>query len=121
MLDSDYEKVYTISDYWDQPRSGAADFKGQPHSYECVFDEAEDDWSKVFILKPLDVETLKLAMEESGQDATAILANRSKSHLPPYIEAEGVFAVIEPGISPETLTDPRRWKVKWRVINDNRI
>ena len=34
-----YELVHTISDYYDGPRSGIADFQDKAHFYQCVFDE----------------------------------------------------------------------------------
>lgn len=64
MPESDYEKVYTISNYWDGARAGIADLNGKPHYYECVFDDAQDDWSEIFLLKPIDPETLSLELED---------------------------------------------------------
>jgi hypothetical protein len=64
MIKPGYDKVYTVNDYWDGPRAGIADFNGQPHYYECQFNEAKDDWSDIFLLKPIDSETLQLAMED---------------------------------------------------------
>ena len=33
-----YEHVHTVLDYYDGPRKGVADFDGQPHLYDCIFD-----------------------------------------------------------------------------------
>ena len=63
MTDYDYERVHTVDDYWDQPRRGVADYQGQPHYYHCVFDEREDEWSRIYLLKPLDPEAFELYME----------------------------------------------------------
>ena len=59
----DLETVHTITDYWDGPRSGIADFAGRPHRYECQFDEAADDWTDRYRLMPIDTGTFELAME----------------------------------------------------------
>lgn len=64
MIASSYDKVYTVTDYYDGARAGVADFNGQPHYYECQFDESKDDWSDIFLLKPIDSETLNLALED---------------------------------------------------------
>lgn len=59
-----YESVFTVMDYCDGPRTGIANYQGKPHLYECVFDEAKDDYSELFRLTPLDSETFRLAMED---------------------------------------------------------
>ena len=58
------DRVYTVTDYYDGPRGGVADYGGQPHYYECQFDESKVDWSDIFLLKPLDAETFQLALED---------------------------------------------------------
>jgi hypothetical protein len=63
MIPSGYDKVYTVTEYYDGARAGVADFNGQPHYYECQFDELEGNWSDVFLLKPIDSETFRLALE----------------------------------------------------------
>jgi hypothetical protein len=57
------DKVHTVVDYWDGPREGIADYKGQPHYYKALFDEQADAWSNTFLLKPIDAETFRLALE----------------------------------------------------------
>jgi hypothetical protein len=58
------EIVHTVTDYYDGPRGGIADYFGKPHLYSCVWDESADDWSDVFLLQPVDDETFLLAMED---------------------------------------------------------
>jgi len=55
--------VQTVFEYWDGPRKRIADYKGQPHYYKALFDEQTDAWSNTFLLKPIDAETFRLAME----------------------------------------------------------
>jgi hypothetical protein len=58
-----FERVYTMTDYDDGPRGGIADFRGAPHLYTSLFDIA-DDGSEIFELRPVDDETLQLALED---------------------------------------------------------
>jgi len=37
-LQTGFELVHVIYDYWDQPRSGVADYHGEPHWFESIFD-----------------------------------------------------------------------------------
>jgi hypothetical protein len=52
-----------MTDYYDGPRAGVADFDGRPHTYDSVFDHTRDDCSEAFDLQPVDEETLVLALE----------------------------------------------------------
>ena len=58
-----YERVHTVSDYYDGPREGLADYGGTPHRYKSQWDHAADDWAETFELTPLDAETFRLEME----------------------------------------------------------
>ena len=57
------ERVHSLVDYWEGPRSGVADLHGMPHTFECVFDELADQWSDLFVLQPIDAGTLALVQE----------------------------------------------------------
>src|SRR2546430_8411304 len=59
-----FERVYTVNDYYDGPRSGIADHGGQPYYYDCEWDEEADDYADIFILTPVDSDTLALALEQ---------------------------------------------------------
>jgi hypothetical protein len=58
-----YEPVHTVSDYYDGPREGLADYGGKPHRYKCEWDEATNDWADTFELAPVDAETFRLEIE----------------------------------------------------------
>ncbi len=60
----DHEAVHTVTDYYDSPRRGIADFYGRPHAYQSLWDNFEDDWSDAFLLQPIHDETFRLAMED---------------------------------------------------------
>jgi hypothetical protein len=64
MAEVGYETVYTIDDWYDGARAGIADLEGKPHYYECRWDDAQDDWSEIYLLKPIDDETFRLALED---------------------------------------------------------
>jgi hypothetical protein len=58
-----FERVHTMTDFYDGPRGGIADFDGRPYSYRARFDEATG-YSDVFDLRAVDDETLQLAVED---------------------------------------------------------
>ncbi|HEY4370006.1 MAG TPA: hypothetical protein VGN07_22425 [Steroidobacteraceae bacterium] len=59
-----FERVYTVNDYYDGPRSGVADYRGHPHHYQSDWDEQADDYADTFSLVPADPETLELVLEQ---------------------------------------------------------
>jgi len=61
-----FERVFTITDFNDGPRSGIADFEGRPHLYECEWNESADSYSSTFRLSPITPEVLALALEDSA-------------------------------------------------------
>ncbi|MCB9925557.1 MAG: hypothetical protein H6822_25630 [Planctomycetaceae bacterium] len=61
---SDFEIVHTVTDYYDGPRGGIAEFRGKPHIYESKFDDVADEYSEAFHLFPIDRSTLELALED---------------------------------------------------------
>jgi len=65
-FNSEYETVFTVTDYFDCPRKGIANYQGKPHLYECVSNKAKDhdSDSELFRLTPVDSETFQLAMED---------------------------------------------------------
>src|SRR5262245_1071946 len=60
-----FEQVRTVEDIWDRvPITGIADISGVPHTYERVFSEQDDNWTDIFLLVPIDQDTLDLAIEQ---------------------------------------------------------
>jgi hypothetical protein len=64
MFAQDLNLVHTITDWHDGARAGVADLSGKPHYYERQFDELKDNWSDDYLLRPLDEETFRLALED---------------------------------------------------------
>ena len=60
-----FEPVYTVTEYYDGPRIGIADFAGHPHFYEAEWSDAQSNYADTFLLTPVDGETLALALEDS--------------------------------------------------------
>jgi len=133
---SDYEAVYTITDWYDGARSGVADLNGKPHYYETHWDEGEDDWSEIYLLKPLDAETFALAMESweiwlrwerafkegktTQETHPALPEERQRRNELEKILAERL--VVSPETSVQATAEfayGEPTKVKWRVVEDS--
>jgi hypothetical protein len=59
-----WDRVWTVHDYYDGPRSGIADVDGVPHIYQCVFDDDEDEYGDVFRVAPIAPDLLALVLED---------------------------------------------------------
>jgi hypothetical protein len=61
----EFERVYTVTDYYDGPRGGVADFQGTPHVYRSLYLDSEtwDPDENRFELTPISQGTLRLALE----------------------------------------------------------
>jgi hypothetical protein len=59
-----FERVYTMTDYYDGPRGGIANFCGKPHEYTCPFEHWKDEYADLYELRPIDDETFRLALED---------------------------------------------------------
>jgi len=59
-----FEKVHTMTDYYDGPRGGIADFCGVPHVYESEFSDTANDYTDLFRLSPISPELFQLALED---------------------------------------------------------
>jgi hypothetical protein len=59
-----WEKVHTVHDFFDRPRSGVADWDGVPHAYKCRWNDAADDWDEIFSLAPLGSAEMAAIMEQ---------------------------------------------------------
>jgi hypothetical protein len=58
------ETVHAVWDFYDSPRTGFADYCGQPHYFSCQWDIATDDYSRTYALSPIDSGTLDLVMKQ---------------------------------------------------------
>jgi hypothetical protein len=147
MINFEHETVFTVTDYWDGPRVGVANFKGEPHYFQCVFDKSADDWTRRFWLHPIDSKTFQLVLEawqiwERWRDAFHAHQVRDETHpsLPEDRErhraislvlesqlridppndqlAEGNFEIVGPR---NQLSSFRKWTVTWLEISNDAI
>ena len=61
---SDFETVHTMTDYYDGPRGGVANFRGVPHVYESQFSDSLGNYTDSFHLSPICREVFQLALED---------------------------------------------------------
>lgn len=54
-----YERVFTMTEYYDGPRSGIANFGGRPHAYDSAYGDQYE-------LRAVDDDTFRMAVEDWG-------------------------------------------------------
>jgi hypothetical protein len=63
-LEPGFSRVFTITDYYDGPRGGIANYCDRPHLFRCEWDESADDYSDTFLLSPIAADVFVLALED---------------------------------------------------------
>jgi hypothetical protein len=58
-----FEVVYT-NDWYDGPQRGVANYQGHPHFFDAQWPDSEDWEEEIFLLTPIDSDTLALALED---------------------------------------------------------
>jgi hypothetical protein len=53
-----------MSDFYDGPRGGIADYHGHPHVYDSLWSDLAGEWTDLFLLMPIDATTFQLAIED---------------------------------------------------------
>lgn len=61
---TEFEKVFTVTDYYDGPRQGIAEYGGSPHFYDCLFSDEKQDFTCLYRLTPVSLEAFRLALED---------------------------------------------------------
>jgi len=59
-----FEEVFTVTDYYDGPRQGVANYLGSPHFYDCIFSDQKQDFTCVYHLTPVTDQIFQLALED---------------------------------------------------------
>jgi hypothetical protein len=59
-----WEPVYTVNDYFNRPRLGVAEYLGEPHIYESVFDASRDCYSDHYFASPIGRDLLRLVQQD---------------------------------------------------------
>jgi hypothetical protein len=62
-MERQYEKVHTMTDYYDGPRGGVADFNGLPVIYQSEFTDIDSKKADIFLLQPIGEQALQHALE----------------------------------------------------------
>jgi hypothetical protein len=62
--DATWDRVWTMTDWYDGPRGGIADLGGVPHLYQSEWDEGASNYSDGFRLAPVSPEVFALAVED---------------------------------------------------------
>ena len=60
----EFEPVFTVTEYYDGPREGIANFAGEPHLFRSQFADLKNDGPDVFTMSPVDADTFRLALED---------------------------------------------------------
>lgn len=63
-MEGRFEKVYTMTDYYDGPRRGIADFQGRPHFYDSEWSDDHDSYVDIFKLTAVEDDLFLLALED---------------------------------------------------------
>ena len=53
-----------MTDYYDGPRQGIANYLGSPHFFDCVFSEERQDYSNLYRLTHVTDQAFQLALED---------------------------------------------------------
>lgn len=59
----DFQTVYFITDWWDGPKTGFADFNREIHCFERVFDYEKEDGFNLYVMRPVSAEEYTLQVE----------------------------------------------------------
>ena len=88
--DAPWERVYTVTDYYDGPRAGVADFAGVPHVYAAIFRDDLGEWDPDdrYELSPLAPDLLPYVLEYWGIWRRFELALKSGQIVAPPSESD---------------------------------
>lgn len=139
-MPTEFERVFTVTNFHDRPRAGIANYRGAPHAFVCEFDDQQDEYSNVHRLKPIDGEVLSLALEkwdiwlrreaafrrgEIGLDSHTALPHERERYkqlamiLAPTLEVSEDAAVKAIGTFQSRETGPGQWitEVSWETVS----
>ena len=138
--ESEFELVYFVLGYWDQPRDGIADFRGTLHRFACSFDEALDEYPEIYLLRPIGREALLLELEAHQlyfrHGPCPEMSHPNEKSMPAFPEAKPRFDAIQEELTadrndltnavrakpvfrrrtaPEDWNGRQLWEVKWAL------
>ncbi|HEY3703929.1 MAG TPA: hypothetical protein VGL22_02640 [Terracidiphilus sp.] len=107
-----FEEVFTVTDYYDGPPQGIANYLGSPHFYDCIFSERKQDFTSAYQLTPVNDQILQLALEDWAVWKRSEHAfNSGKTGMdahPALPEDAGRHGEIEPVLADHLKTDPSK-------------
>lgn len=71
-----FERVYTVTVWYDGPRIGVADFEGRPHRFESTFADIDSDAEDQFLLWPITDLRTQINAEGLGETRVRRVGNR---------------------------------------------
>ena len=108
-LSPGWEKVFTVTEYYDGPRQGVANFKGQPHFYDCIFDEVRSNYSNLYRLTPVGPQILALAEEDCAiwerWESAFRAGNTTRDTHPALPQDRGRYQELRAALDPSLETD----------------
>lgn len=63
-MDRKLDIVHTVTDWYDGPRSGIADYQGSPYLYQSEYLDTSPSDMDAFLLIPIDQDVFQLALED---------------------------------------------------------
>jgi hypothetical protein len=107
-----FETVHTLTDWYDGPRRGIADYRGRPHLFESEWRDGEDLDADTFLLMPVDADTFALALEDWAirrRWETAFYQGRATEETHPALpEERGRHEDLERLLDGRLAVDPAR-------------
>ena len=92
------ETVHTVNEYWDGPRVGVSDSRGNLICFECIFDEAEDDSSSIFWLHSFGAWWVKCAIDIDHEFAWNVV--QELGHVLNYVSLDERLPTVFMPVSP---------------------
>jgi hypothetical protein len=86
-----FERVHTMTDYYDGPRGGIADFRGTPHLYESEWRDDEGHEGRV----PLSMTPVLPEDRRRSEELDRLLAAELRIDFASVVRARGEFRAIE--------------------------
>jgi hypothetical protein len=117
-----FGRVFTVWDYYDGPRTGIAEHDGRPHYYARELDD-DDEHAETFILRPIDDETLDLALRHwniwCGWQLAFHRGEKDHSSHPATPGQNSAYAQLESRLEEkiaESAGEPIRASASFRVV-----
>lgn len=89
------DKIITINDWFDGPKSGLAQYNGEVCIYQRIFDEAMDDWSNEYYLIPINKQEEALIMTEWEEWCSTVDSGELDSYYAAHLGKHHIDSIIK--------------------------